>query len=122
MITSSISFYPCISIEETDKFYSEVIGLEKVFENGSSRIFSCVKGHFGFVCYDGQSAVTDRLCLSLNCDSEASVDKEYERITSLGIETLGTPSMHPNHPVYSFFIKDPNGYLVEFQKLQNLSL
>ena len=48
MITSNVAFYPCVSIEETSAFYKDIIGLELVFSGEKSRIFSAVKGHFGF--------------------------------------------------------------------------
>ena len=122
MITSSIAFYPCISIEETEAFYTNIIGLEKVFGSQRARIFSAVKGHFGFMEYGDSQAATGRLCLSLNCSSEEYVDKQYERIVKLGGTPLDKPKMHPTEPVYSFFIKDPNGYLVEFQKITGLDI
>ena len=122
MITSNIAFYPCISIEETEAFYKNIIGLELVFSGGKARIFSAVKGHFGFVEYPDKKAATGRFCLSLNCSNEEYVDLEYDRIVALGAKPLDKPKVHENHPVYSFFIEDPNGYLVEFQKIKNFSL
>lgn len=122
MITSNVAFYPCISIDETAAFYNEILGLETVFAGEKARIFSAVKGHYGFVEYPEKKAATGKLCLSFNCESEEDVDKEYERITSLGAVTTGKPKLHETQPVYSFFLKDPNGYLVEFQKIKNLTL
>jgi len=122
MIKSSISFYPCIDIEETAAFYADIIGLDLIFSTKEARIFSAVKGHFGFMEYADKKPATGRLCLSLNCASEADVDEEYERIISLGAKPLEKPMIHESQPVYSFFIKDPNGYLVEYQKIKNLSI
>ena len=122
MITSNIAFYPCICIEETDAFYTNVIGLEKVFSSERARIFSAVKGHFGFMEYPDKQAATGRLCLSLNCASEADVDTYYNKLTALGAIPEGKPKYHPTEPVYSFFVKDPNGYLVEFQKIKGLDI
>jgi len=122
MITSNVAFYPCSSIEETEAFYKEVIGLELVFAKGKSRMFSTVKGHFGFVEYPDKKPATGRLCLSLNCVSEAGVDVEYNRIVSLGAKPQDKPKAHETYPVYSFFIEDPNGYLVEFQKINGVEL
>ncbi|MDL2248366.1 VOC family protein [Tyzzerella sp. OttesenSCG-928-J15] len=121
MITSSISFYPCKSIVETEKFYTEIVGLKLIYAVGNSRIFSANKGNFGFVEYDG-TAATGRLCLSLNCESKGDVDKEYERIIALGAKPEGKPENHANFSVYSFFLKDTNGYLVEFQKISDLDI
>jgi len=122
VITSSIAFYPCISIEETEAFYIGTIGLELVFATKEARIFSAIKGHFGFMQYPDRTAATGRLCLSLNCSSEESVDEQYQRLISLGALPLSKPKYHESQPVYSFFIEDPNGYLVEFQKIKGLDI
>lgn len=45
------------------------------------------------------------------------VDEQYQRLTALGITTQGKPARHPKFPVYSFFFSDPDGYLLEFQKI-----
>jgi len=122
MITSNIAFYPCASIEETEAFYINIIGLVKVFSSERARIFSAKKGYFGFMEYPDKQVASGRLCLSLNCQSEEYVDMHYDRIISLGAELLGKPKKHATEPVYSFFIKDPNGYLVEFQKIEGMDI
>ena len=122
MITSSIAFYPCISIEDTEAFYLKIIGLELVFSTKEARIFSAVKGHFGFMEYPDRTAASGRLCLSLNCSSQQDVDEEYQRLISLGVNPLSKPEYHKSQPVYSFFIADPNGYLVEFQKITGIKI
>lgn len=122
MITSNIAFYPCICIKETDNFYTNIIGLEKVFSSEKACIFSTVKGHFGFMHYPDNQAATGRLCLSLNCPSDECVDMHYERLITLGAKPLDKPHNHKTEPVYSFFIKDPNGYMVEFQKIKGLDI
>ena len=122
MITSNVAFYPCVSIAETERFYTDIIGLKTVFSGPGSRIFSCVGGHFGFVEYPDRKAEPGRLCLSLNCGSEAEVDEEYARVLSAGGRPESAPALHPKQPVYSFFLRDPSGYLVEFQKVQGARL
>lgn len=122
MIRSCVAFYPCKSIEQTHEFYTRIIGLRLAFSGPTSRIYSCREGYFGFVEYpDGKTAV-GRICLSLNCGSQQEVDEEYRRIVGLVREPLGKPALHASQPVYSFFVKDPNGYLVEFQKISGASL
>ena len=122
MIVSNIAFYPCANLNKTDEFYSGIIGLKTVFSDETSRVYSTGQGNFGFVQYpDGQTA-SGRLCLSINCSDRLSVDDQYRRIIGVGGKPESAPAMHAIHPVYSFFIKDPNGYLVEFQKINNVSL
>jgi len=122
MITSNIAFYPCRDIEETAAFYSELIGLKLVYSFGKARVFSANKGHFGFVQYDGNEAAKGRLCLSLNCQEKTDVDDEYRRIVAFGGKPEEAPAGHVDFPVYSFFIEDPNGYLVEFQKIEGMDI
>lgn len=122
MITSSVAFYPCLDLLKTQEFYTRVIGLQTVFSTETVRIFSTGHGSFAFVQYGDAQAASGRLCLSLNCASREDVDAEYRRILALGIQPKSSPAQHPFQPVYSFFLEDPNGYTVEFQKIDGLNL
>ncbi len=117
-ILSSVNFYPCSNIEATTKFYTEVIGLKLHSDQGTARIFDTGYGYWGFVQYDDRSPNPSGLCLSLNCNGTEGVDLQYKRIIDAGVATLGEPKMHEKFPVYSFFMNDPDGYVVEFQFIQ----
>ena len=84
---------------------------------GSCIILSCNKGYWGFCQYDDGRPLASGVCMSLNCENTQQVDQEYQRLQSLGIKTQGAPARHPKFPVYSFFFADPDGYLLEFQKI-----
>ena len=87
---------------------------------GTLRIYDTGYGYWGFCQYpDGRPALSgDKgVCLSLNCADEADVDRFYEKVTALGARVLAAPAMQERFPVYSFFIEDPSGYKVEFQKI-----
>ena len=43
------------------------------------------------------------------------MDNKYEELKDT-VDILRKPSRHPIYPVYSFFLQDPDGYLVEYQK------
>ncbi len=123
MVTSCVAFYPCVSLAETEKFYTEIIGLGLAFAGENSRIFSCGGGgYFGFVEYPEKRAEPGKLCLSLNCGSEKEVDEEYHRVIACGGKPQNEPAQHSTQPVYSFFLRDPSGYLVEFQKVMGTML
>lgn len=115
-ITSSISFYPCFDIEETTRFYSQLLGLPLYEDQGSARIFDTGYGYWGFCQYDDRTPQPAGLCLSLNCESIEDVDAHFARL-SPHCQVVAPPARHPKFPVYSFFIRDPNGYTVELQKL-----
>lgn len=122
MITSLVSFYPCLNLAETQDFYTRVIGLQTVFSTETVRIFGTGRGSFAFVQYGDNQTPSGKLCLSLNCAIREDVDAEYRRILALGVQPMSHPAQHPSQPVYSFFLEDPNGYTVEFQKIDGLDL
>lgn len=116
-IQSSVSFYPCSSIQATHHFYSEILGLSLHSDQGKARIYDTGYGYWGFVEYGDRQPNPAGLCLSLNCEDPADVDRHYDQLVAKGVHPLAPPHKHPQFPVYSFFLKDPDGYLVEFQKI-----
>ena len=117
MIESSITFLPVSNLEKTIRFYTEVVGLTVWKDMGGCVILDCGKGYWGFCQYDDGRPLATGTCMSLNCESCAEVDDQYRRLNALGIETQGQPKRHARFPVYSFFFADPDGYLLEFQKI-----
>ena len=97
-------------------------GLRTVFASDTVRIFHAKQGYFAFVAYGDGEIPRKHLCLSLNCIDRDSVNAEYQRICALGIQPQSAPAQHPSQPVYSFFLEDPNGYTVEFQKIDGFQL
>lgn len=122
MITSTLCFYPSSDLKSTTRFYTEVIGLSPVMEDEGQCVFSSGKGNIGFVNYGDGVTASGHICISFNCESREAVDAEYERITKMGHSVRTFPAKHPRFPVYSFFLEDPNGYTVEFQKIDLLDL
>jgi predicted enzyme related to lactoylglutathione lyase len=121
-IENSVVFLPCENIEATTVFYRDVVGLPLVQEQsgGICRIFDTGYGYFGFCEYgDGRPIPNGAVgvCLSLNCHNEADVDKQYNRMTANGCEILMAPSIQNKFPVYAFFVRDPSGYKLEFQRI-----
>ena len=116
-IRSSIVFFPCFSIVETTDFYVNIIGIKLHQDQGSCRIFDTGYGYIGFCEYSNKLPIDGGLCISFNCDNEQDVDHHYKYIASKNCKITTEPGKHPDFPVYSFFMKDPNGYTVEFQKI-----
>lgn len=119
-IENSVVFLPVKDIEKTTRFYTEIVGLKKVQEQsgGICRIFDTGYGYLGFCQYPDERPTLGGVvgvCLSFNCQDEADVDRQYERVCSQGYETMCKPKHMDNFPVYGFFIADPDDYKVEFQ-------
>lgn len=115
-IESSIIFLPCVNIDETERFYVDVVGLKLHQDQGICRIFDTGYGYWGFCQYGDRNIITGA-CLSLNCEDEKDVDKHFKMVVDKGVEVIAEPKLHERFPVYSCFIKDPNGYTIEFQKI-----
>ena len=85
--------------------------------DGQLYYFKLQQRILGICQYDDGRPLASGVCMSLNCENTQQVDQEYQRLQSLGIKTQGAPARHPKFPVYSFFFADPDGYLLEFQKI-----
>ena len=117
---SSIVFLPCSDINKTFEFYRNTLKLN-VYQKQSDRlyIFDTGYGYWGFCQYaDGRKPLSgpQGVCLSLNLPDNKAVLEKYEELKDI-CNVFRQPAKHPDFSVYSFFITDPDGYLVEFQKI-----
>lgn len=116
---TSVVFLPCGDISKTIHFYHDILGFpieEKQGENLA--VFDTGYGYWGFCQYaDGRALLSGPkgVCLSVNLPDEAAVSEKYERLKDK-CSVYKEPAKHPAFPVFSFFLLDPDGYLVEFQK------
>ena len=117
MIESCITFLPTNNLEETMDFYTRIVGLRVFQTMGQCVILDCGKGYWGFCRYDDGRELATGVCLSLNCENREEVDRRYRSFLEQGVETVQPPQHHKTFPVYSFFCHDPNGYLLELQKI-----
>ena len=119
---SSVIFLPVDDIEKTYHFYHEILGLPVIQKQGDTLyIFDTGYGYWGFCQYsDGRRPLSGPkgVCLSLNLDSNEEVLSRYEQLKDK-VTIYKKPAMHPVFPVYSFFISDPDGYMVEYQKTED---
>ena len=120
-ITSSITFLPCSDIRATEAFYHGLLGLRVAQRQGDNlTIFDTGYGYWGFCAYaDGRKPLSGPkgVCLSLNLPDNQAVLDAYEQLKERA-RVWRAPVLHPDFPVFSFFILDPDGYLVEFQKIK----
>ena len=114
---SSVIFFPCRDIAETKAYYSHVLQLPVYKDLGATVWFDCGYGYLAFVQYDDGRPMASGACISFNLPSIADVDAMYAALLNRPVIGLkGAPAHHPRFPVYSFFLSDPNGYTLEFQK------
>ncbi|TCL01595.1 catechol 2,3-dioxygenase-like lactoylglutathione lyase family enzyme [Shimia isoporae] len=102
---------PCVS------FYRDALGLDVVRDAGTAMIFATGDGARIGVC----EVFADRVVepkggmITLLVDGEASVDTWFARLEAAGVVAQGPPEKMERFGIYSFFVQDPNGYLIEVQ-------
>ena len=116
---SSVIFFPCRDIAETKAYYTRVLGLPVYKDLGSTVWLDCGYGYLAFVDYGPERPMASGACISFNLTSIEAVDEMYHTLQNSPYPVpglVGPPAHHPKFPVYSFFLSDPNGYTLEYQK------
>ena len=122
MITpGSVVFLPCTDILKTVHFYHDILGLSIAQKQSDNLyIFDTGYGYWGFCQYSDKREPLSGpagVCLSLNLQTNEAVIEKYEQLKDC-CSVYKPPLQHPDFPVFSFFILDPDGYLVEYQKVK----
>jgi catechol 2,3-dioxygenase-like lactoylglutathione lyase family enzyme len=97
------------------RFYETVLGLKLVRDEGAARIYRIAAGGYLGICRASpdRPCRPDGICLTLVTDD---VDGWYARLSACGVAAEGPPKALPEYGVYSFFLRDPDGYLIEVQR------
>lgn len=121
---TSVVFLPCSDIRSTEQFYHGILNFP-IAERQSDNllIFEAGNAYWGFCQYnDGRRPLSGAqgVCLSINLESKQAVLNTYEKLKTM-CSVYKEPAQHPQFPVFSFFLQDPDGYLIEFQKTEEIS-
>jgi len=114
-IIRQISWVYTHELNSTADFYAAKLGLECIRDQGSARIFATADGAAIGIC----QAFADRVVeprggmISLVTDD---VDGCYRRLSEAGVEIDQAPHRLEQFGIYTFFVHDPNGYVIEFQQ------
>ena len=102
-------------LDSTSRFYQQILGLSLDRDEGSARIFRINGQSSVGVC----RAFGDRIVepkggmISIVTDD---VDGWYAKLRSAGAEIPDPPHKLDQFGIYTFFVNDPNGYVIEFQQ------
>ena len=113
-IAEQITFLYCENLAKTAPFYEDILGFELAVDQGSCRIYH-ITGRNAYVglCERATPREKDGVIFTLVTQD---VDGWYEHITAQGISCEYAPRLNETYNIYHFFVKDPNGYLIEFQR------
>lgn len=111
-----VAFYPVRDLEESTRFYREILGLELVRDQGSCRIFR-VQGdaYIGFCSHIAQD-LPGTVIITL---VTPEVDAWHRYLTSLGIPCSSPPTHNSTFNIYHAFYRDPDDYNVEIQRFDD---
>jgi catechol 2,3-dioxygenase-like lactoylglutathione lyase family enzyme len=115
MITadSAITFLKTRDLEATTAWYTRVLGLQLTVDQGTCRIFSvCPGASIGFCLTEGATGSAEVIFTLVVED----VDAACARLEQAGAHIEVRPRINPRFNIYQFFMRDPNGYLIEVQK------
>ena len=113
--TGMITWVYCHDLDEAAGFYGDMLGLTLWRDAGTARIYHASAQGFIGIC----TAFGDRVVqpaggmITLLRDD---VDGCYARLKARGASLRGAPEELPQFGIYSFFCKDPNGYVIEVQR------
>ena len=114
---ASITFLTYEHLAAGDHFYRQVLGLPLIEDQGWAKVYR-IHGAANVGIVETRRGPVEKpvgagTLLSIVVED---VDAWYERLKDEPtIEILGPPAMVATILVYSFFLKDPAGYLIEIQ-------
>ncbi len=114
-VDSQITFLYTREMSQSAPFYEDVLGLRLALDQGGCRIYHVVgtKAYVGICERETAPEPPHGVIFTI---VTPDVDGWYERITSHSVQTESPPKDHPDYKIYHFFVKDPNGYLIEVQR------
>lgn len=113
-VDEQITFLYTQDMAKTAPFYETVLGLELALDQGGCRIYHVTgrRGYLG-ICEREAARPSEGVIFTFVTQD---VDGWYERITKHGVTCENAPKTNEAYRIYHFFVKDPNGYLIEFQR------
>jgi predicted enzyme related to lactoylglutathione lyase len=114
-ISGQISWVYTQDLDSTAYFYAEVLGLECARDQGAARIFATGDNAWIGVCHAFAERVVEPKGSMISIVSD-DVDAWYQRLVDIGLSIDQPPHRLEQFGIYTFRVKDPNGYLIEFQQ------
>jgi len=112
-----ITFLHAENLVRTKKFYSDVLGLQLVRDQGICLIFQVTdSAYLGFCEHIEPIKQGRRIILTLVTDN---VDSWYSELIGKKVDIVAPPKANPKYQIYHFFLKDPDGCWIEIQRFND---
>lgn len=110
-----ISWLYTEDLDESASFYGDMLGLECIRDEGGARVFATAENAGIGVCRVFAGRVVEPRGGMISIVSN-DVDAWYRRLLDKGVEIAQPPHRLERFGIYTFFVTDPNGYVIEFQQ------
>ena len=117
-ISGQISWVYTQDLDSTAYFYAEVLGLECSRDEGDARIFKTGSDAFIGLCRAFADRVVEPKGSMISIVTE-DVDTWYQQLLDKGVAIDNPPLRLEQFAIYTFFVRDPNGYVIEFQQFDS---
>lgn len=113
-IQAQITWVYTEDLHQSERFYRDVLGLECTRDEGKARIYRTAGDAAIGVCEIFEDRVVEPKggMISLVTDD---VDGWYQKLKQSGVEAE-PPHRLDQFGIFTFFVKDPSGYVIEFQQ------
>ncbi len=113
-VTEQITFIYVRDLSRSSEFYEDLLGFELVVDQGSCRIVKAAGDAYLGYCEKG-GGVDNPVGIILTFVTP-DVDAWYAKLNAAGLEMEGKPVLNEKFGIYHFFLSDPDGYKLEFQR------
>jgi len=119
-LSSQISWVYTEDLAATCHFYGDLLGLKRARDTGTACIYQTCPNAFIGVCtaFDDRVVQPKGSMISLITND---VDGWYKMLSDAGANVQGPPHRLEQFGIYTFFARDPNGYVIEFQQFLDTS-
>ena len=114
-IKEQITFLYTSDLENSAHFYEHIMGLSLKLDQGGCRIYAVCENAYLGVCQRANVAPPKERTVIFTLVTP-EVDDWYDYLLEQGVEVDSPPAENPTYGIYHFFLRDPNGYLLEVQR------
>lgn len=117
---SKITFLYYTDLQQAQRFYREILGLEQVEDQGWAKIFRVGAGAFLGIVDETQGSLSAQessaVMITLVVDD---VSGWHAHLREAGVPIRRAPARSDEIQIEYFFAEDPGGYVLEFQRFLN---
>lgn len=120
VIDEHITFIYTENLEQSARFYEQMMSLTLWLDQGSCRIYRLSSSSFLGICKaietsKGKIVAGDQSNIIITIVTP-EVDEWYAYLRAKGVQLLSSPMINAHYKIYHFFVRDPNGYVIEIQR------